>query len=355
MVENIVIMAGGAGKRLWPASMGKRPKQFLRVNGNTTLFRGTLERAFNLGIEGNVYVVTHEDHVDAAVEECLSLDSERRSRVVILAEPIARNTAPALALAADRLILDGRPGETCLVMPADHLITDQKSFSLSVETASAEAGKGYIVPFGIVPESAATGYGYIETGDKAGSGYEVNSFREKPDAPTAEKYLASGKYFWNSGLFTYQNDVFLSELESCTPEVSEVFAEPDEKWFDFTEVSQIRIYRPSEILRSLYQGCPGISMDYAVMEKTDKIRMVRAGFDWNDVGSWDVIAQLNQPPEEPVYSCRAEGNFVYSDRPVALCGVENLIVVVANDRVMICRKGMSQLVKEAAEEDLSRE
>ena len=140
-----------------------------------------------------------------------------------------------------------------------------------------------------------------------------------------------------------------------TPEVSKVFLNPEEKWFSFRMDADIRIYEPAEILRFLYEGCPGISMDYAVMEKTDKIRMVKAGFDWNDVGSWDVIAELDNKSEEPVYSYESEGNYVYSDRPVALCGVEDLIVVVANGRVMICRKGMSQLVKDAAEEDLSRQ
>jgi len=355
MVENVIIMAGGAGKRLWPASMGKRPKQFLRVEGDTTLFRGTLDRAFNLNISGNVYVVTHEDHVEAAIEECRHLEGARRSKVVILAEPIARNTAPALALAAGRMIMDGRGEETCLVMPADHLITAREGFSLSVDSAAVEARQGFIVPFGIAPESPATGYGYIETGKPEGAGYEVVSFREKPDSATAEKYLASGRYFWNSGLFTYRNDVFLGELAVCTPEISEVFSNPDEKWFQSRVDDGIRIYEPAEILRYLYESCPGISMDYAVMEKTDKIRMVKAGFDWNDVGSWDVIAELDGTADEPVYSYESEGNYVYSDRPVALCGVEDLIVVVANNRVMVCKKGMSQLVKEAAEEDLSRQ
>ncbi len=353
MVENVIIMAGGAGKRLWPASMGKRPKQFLHVDGNVTLFRGTLDRAFNLGISGFVYVVTHEDHVDAAVEECRSLAQERRSRVVILAEPVARNTAPALALAAGRMILDGRNCESCLVMPADHLITAVEAFHSSVETASDEAQKGFIVPFGINPDGPATGYGYIESGDPAGAGFEVLSFREKPDAQTARNYLSSGRYYWNAGLFTYRNDVFLEELALCSPEISRVFIKPDEKWFVSRIDDELRIYEPSEDLRTLYGNTPGISMDYAVMEKTKKIRMVKAGFDWNDVGSWDVIAELDAPTEAAVYSYQSDGNFVYSDRPVALCGVENLIVVVANNRVMVCKKGMSQLVKDAAEEDLS--
>ena len=354
MVENVIIMAGGAGKRLWPASLGKRPKQFLRVDGDTTLFRSALDRAFDLNIRGLVYVVTHEDHVDAAVEECSSLADGRRSRVVILAEPIARNTAPALALAAARMSLDGRTDETCLVMAADHIISPMEAFSKSVETASEEARRGYIVPYGIVPTDPATGYGYLETGASAGGGLEVTSFREKPDAETAAKYVSSGRYFWNAGLFTYKSDVFQSELASCAPEINKVFINPGEYWFKFRKVDDVKIYVPAEALRLLYMDCPGISVDYAVMEKTKKIRMVKADFDWNDVGSWDVIAKLDTPAEAPVYSHQSKGNFVYSDLPVALCGVENLIVVVANDRVLVCRKGISQLVKNAAEEDLSQ-
>ena len=352
MVENVIIMAGGAGKRLWPASLGKRPKQFLHVDGDTTLFRGALDRAFDLNIRGVVYVVTHEHHVEAAVEECRSLVDERRSRVVILAEPIARNTAPALALAGARMQLDERREETCLVMAADHLISPMADFAKSVETASEEARGGYIVPYGIVPRDPATGYGYIETGAEAGGGFEVKSFREKPDATTAAEYVSSGRYYWNAGLFTYRNDVFLAELAACSPGIDKAFSDPDESWFESRTDDGIVIYTPAENLRRLYAGCPGISVDYAVMEKTRKIRMVKADFEWNDVGSWDVIAELDNPPDAAVYSYQSERNYVYSDRPVALCGVDDLIVVVANDRVMVCRKGMSQLVKNAAEEDL---
>ena len=353
LVDNVIIMAGGAGKRLWPASMGKRPKQFLKVDGDISLFKGTLDRAFNLGISGLVYVVTHENHVDAAVAECINLDPSRRSRVIILAEPIARNTAPALALAAARMELDGRSDQTAIVMAADHLISPMAAFTASVEAASLEAESDFIVPYGIIPRDPATGYGYIEAGEKVGEGYEVISFREKPDAETARDYLDSGRYYWNAGLFTYRSSVFSGELDMYAPDISSVFSDPSEAWFSSKEIEGLIVYQPSESLRQLYAACPGRSVDYAVMEKTEKIRMIAASFDWNDVGSWDVIADLDTPNPEPVYSHQSSGNFVYSDRPVALCGVEDLIVVVANDRVMICRKGMSQLVKNAAEEDLA--
>ena len=355
MVENVVIMAGGAGKRLWPASMGKRPKQFMTVEGDRSLFRNTLDRAFALGIEGLVYVVTHEDHVDAALAECGGLPEDLRARVVLLAEPVARNTAPALALAAARMTLDGRTDQTVLVMAADHLISPIEAFSSSVEAASDEAEAGFIVPYGIVPTGPSTGYGYIEAGEGAGRGYEVLSFREKPDAATAAGYVESGRYYWNAGLFTYTSGLFEAELAEHAPEVAEVFSSPGPEWFVSSEFRGVSVHNPSEKLRVLYASCPSISVDYAVMERTEKIRMVPADFEWNDVGSWDVIADLNAANPNPVYSQKSSNNFVYSDRPVALCGVEDLIVVVANDRVMICRKGQSQLVKEAAVQDSAQE
>ena len=351
MVDNVIIMAGGAGKRLWPASFGRRPKQFMSVDGGASLLRGSLDRAFALGISGKVIIVTHEDHVDAAVEECLSLGESFRSRIIILAEPVAKNTAPALALAAARLTLDGREGEVCLVMAADHLISPMEAFADCVRRASREAAGGFIVPYGIVPEGPATGYGYIEAGEPAGEGRGVVSFREKPDAETARRYVESGRYFWNAGLFTYRTDVFSAELAAHAPEVSSAFDGASEDWFLSSRSAGIVLFAPSDELRHRYDGCPGISVDYAVMERTDRIRMVEADFSWNDVGSWDVIAGLGAPSGVPVYNRESRGNFVYSDRPVALCGVEDLIVVVANGRVLVCRKGMSQLVKGAAEDD----
>jgi len=352
MVNNIIIMAGGAGKRLWPASVKKHPKQFLKVSGNKTLFLTTLERAFDLGITGLIYIITHEGHVELAEAECAHLDAEHQSRVVIVGEPIARNTAPALALAASRISLDGRLEETCLVMAADHIISPIAAFKASVEKASFEAMKGFIVPYGIVPQDAATGYGYIEAGNMAGEGFEVLSFREKPDIQTAKQYVSSGRHYWNAGMFTYRNDVFLSELSSCAPELRGLFTHPKEEWFEKVTRHGIRTYLPNEKLVKIYKKCPGISVDYAVMERSNKIRMVKSEFEWNDIGSWDVIADIAPSSDVPVYSYDSKGNFVYSDRPVALCGVENLLVVVANNRVLICRKGRSQLVKEAAEEDL---
>ncbi len=353
MVNNVIIMAGGAGKRLWPASLGKRPKQFMKVGDSASLFRNTLERAFKLGIDGSVYVITHKDHATTALEDCMGIEKELKSRIVIMAEPVARNTAPALALAAVGMNLAGKLSETSLVMAADHIISPIEAFISSVEIASIEAEKGFIVPYGVVPDHPSTGYGYIEAGKSVGGGFEVNSFHEKPDRRLAENYLESGKHFWNAGLFTYRNNVFLDELNQWSPEIARVFASPVEEWFNHRIDSDITVLEPTESLVNRYLQCQSISVDYAVMEKTDKIRMVKAEFEWNDVGSWDTVSVIGSPSQASVYSYQSKGNFVYSDLPVALCGVDNLIVAVANGRVMICRKGQSQLVKEAAEEDLT--
>ena len=351
MVNNVIILAGGAGKRLWPASLNRTPKQFMRVVNDSSLFRGSMDRALRLGIDGCIYVVTHVDHLETALQECSHLSYEWRERVIFLAEPVARNTAPALTLAAAVMESAGRMGETALVMAADHLIEPQESFNKSVELASQEAQNGHIAVYGIVPTTPSTGYGYIETGVSSAKANEVLSFREKPDADTAKNYLASGNYYWNSGLFTWRNDVFLTEMNRHAPEIAASFADPDESWFIRQNESGISVYMPSDILTQHYKNCPSNSVDYALMEKTRNIRMVKAIFQWNDVGSWDVIAEINPPPQKPVYSIQSSNNFVYSEIPVALCKVENLIVVVANNRVMICRKGCSQYVKEATELD----
>jgi len=364
MVENVIIMAGGSGRRLWPASLDSKPKQFLKVNGETSLFQETLKLALHLGVSGRVYVVTHQSHVGAVVRECQFLSVDSLIKLAILAEPIARNTAPALTLAASRMLLDGRSEQTCLIMAADHIISPPDEFSNSVGLASTEAEKNFIVFYGIKPISPATGYGYIETASPQGSEFsktnfpqcrKVKAFHEKPDVKTAEEYISSGRHFWNAGIFTYRNDVFLRELESHAQAVSKLFKQPQEGWFKKRSEKGIVVYEPGEELRSLYTLCPSISIDYAIMEKTVRGLMIRASFEWSDVGSWDVIAKLNPPPDTNVYSHQSSDNFVFSELPVALCGVEKLIVTVANNRVLICKKGMSQLVREAALEDAEKE
>ena len=354
MVDNVVILAGGAGKRLWPASMGSRPKQFMEVGPDGTLYYQTLKRAFGLGIAGKVYVVTHEDHVEAARTGGEGLAREEMERLVILAEPFSRNTAPALALAAAFIRCQGGVDEISLILSADHLISPLGSFGRSVGLASAAAAEGFIVTFGIRPSEPNTGYGYVEVIGGEGADaevYDVRSFREKPDEASAREYVESGNYFWNAGMFAYRNDCFCSEMALCEPELSRIFS--GLKAGDFVKtVSEVpECYQLSEVLGEMYRGCPSISIDYAMMERARRVRMVRADFEWNDVGSWDAMADLGYGTESPVYSYLSGNNFVYSDCPVALCGVDDLIVVVRNNRVLVCRRGDSQLVRNVARDD----
>jgi len=349
MVDHVIIMAGGAGKRLWPASNNSKPKQFMTVQGRDSLFLNTIKRAAALNINGKILVVTHKDHVGAALEDSRSLDSSIREKLVLLAEPEARNTGPALAYAASWLkTLSGGRDSSVLVLAADHLIKDVQQFAGDVEDASVLAGMGHLVVYGIKPDFPSTGYGYIEAGPGIGPGYKVLSFKEKPDQKRAEEFLKAGNYLWNSGMFTYKISVFEEELLSGSPDMQKPFLPSFQGPAPSVE-NGVTVVMPDDALNTLYASLPRESVDYALMEKSRRIAMVRSGFDWNDVGSWDVIAELNPPAEVPVFTGGTDSNFVYSDIPVALCGVEDLIVVIKNGKALICRKGESQLVKDAAE------
>ncbi len=347
-------MAGGAGKRLWPASHAERPKQFMTVQGEDSLFCSTVKRAASLKLSGKILVVTHKDHISAALEDAAHLSQEIRSKLVLLAEPEARNTAPALSYAAAWLKEQDRNDKAVsLVLAADHLIEDLKTFAKDAEDAARLAEKGYLVVFGIKPSFPSTGYGYIEAGKEDAPGFKVLSFKEKPDLEKAEEFLAAGNFFWNSGMFTYRLDTFTEELKSGTPEM----IRPFENSFSSPTVKKengVSVILPDEKLEALYRSLPKDSIDYALMEKSSNIAMVGAGFDWNDVGSWDVIAQLNPKPKQPVFETGGSGNFVYGDIPVAFCGVDDLIVVMEKGKLLVCKKGSSQQVKDAAEYFLNK-
>lgn len=349
MVDHVIIMAGGAGKRLWPASHGSRPKQFMTVQGENSLFCSTVNRAASLNVDGKIVVVTHKDHIAAALLDAEALTDQVRKKLVLLAEPEARNTAPALAYAASWLKMEDKNEKaSALVLAADHLIQDLSSFAKNVESASFLADKGFLVVYGIQPDFPSTGYGYIESGVEETPGYKVLSFKEKPDQKKAEEFLKAGNYFWNSGMFTYRLDVFTEELLKSEADMIKPFQDSYSSPAARIENS-ITIVEPDGPLISLYASLPKDSIDYALMEKSSVIAMVKAGFDWNDVGCWDVIADLAPEPSQPVFETGGSGNFVYGDVSVACCGVDDLIIVMEKGKLLICKKGESQLVKDAAE------
>ncbi len=321
----------------------------MAVDGKESLFSGTIHRAAALGVPGKILVVTHQDHVEAALKACSSYDPKIRQKIVILAEPEARNTGPALAYAAAWLGEYGGRDSSVLVMASDHLIQNVQAFTEDVKKADLLAQKGDIVVFGIPPAFPATGYGYIETGEPRGPGRRVLSFKEKPEAKQAKDFLKAGNFLWNSGMFAYGLPCFWKELGKAAPELQKPFASA------YTsppalDKEGICLVLPDKGLKALYSSLPRQSIDYALMEKSPQIAMIPSSFDWNDVGSWDVIAGLNPPAGVQTASYEGTGNFVYSDIPTALCGVSDLIVVIKNGRALVCRKGSSQLVRKAAED-----
>jgi mannose-1-phosphate guanylyltransferase/mannose-1-phosphate guanylyltransferase/mannose-6-phosphate isomerase len=340
MVDHVFILAGGSGTRLWPASTQDNPKQFLKLSGDKSLLTLTIERARGLDISGEIVIITLEDQLDGILEECSSLEKG----ITVIPEPFARNTGPALALGTRYVASKYSREDSILVLAADHLITPQAQFAADVKKAADLAEEGMLVTFGIPPTFASTGYGYIEEGRPLGPGAKVASFREKPDRKTAEEFLERGNYSWNSGMFLFSAGLFLEEIEKYEPKISEAFADLGD--FSETHSGNALIACRDEAVRKGYEKAPKISVDYAVMERSDKVGVIKAAFDWNDIGSWDEVAALGTAGTGEVFRVDSEGSYVYSDTPVALCGVDDLIVVVKNGRVLVCRKGETQKVKE---------
>ncbi|WP_319559548.1 sugar phosphate nucleotidyltransferase [Marispirochaeta sp.] len=354
-VPNVMILAGGSGTRLWPASTREVPKQYMTVRDGKSLLRLTIERAAALNPK-RIMIVTLASQAGQAGQELKTWSRQHQGslpELLVLPEPAGRNTAPAIAAGAAAIQQLGGAGEAVLVLPADHLIEPVERFIQDVAAASFAANDGSIVTFGISPTRPETGYGYIEAGDQVSAGLqkegnvrEVRRFREKPDPETARQFLDAGNYTWNSGMFLFRLDFLAPELEKHAPAVSELYrALTSIPAGQHTDVVSM-VYNSPDVAQ-IYTNAPSISIDYAVMEKTRRAAVLPASFTWNDIGSWDEYARVfpeNAPARGDVSS---EGCFVLSDLPVSLVGVQDLIVVIRNGRALVCRKGESQEVKEA--------
>jgi len=341
-----VILSGGAGTRLWPVSRRAHPKPFMKLVDGESLAEKTFRRALAVSDNGPVLTVTSRDYyfyTRDLYDEVAGADHDH----AFLLEPIGRNTAPAIALAAHFLSERIGPEALMLVLPADHLIRDEDQFRVAVHSAAGLAARGYLVTFGVHPTQPETGYGYIRRGTAiAGSdGFEVAAFVEKPDEATARAYVDSGDYDWNSGMFCFAAGTYLEALRRHAPEIA---ATAEQCWQKME-----RDQRPLEIPLEAFGACPSNSIDYAVMEKADNCAVVAGNFGWSDIGSWKAMAEL--------YESDAAGNrihgravlvetrdcFVKGDkRLIAAVGVTGLVIVDTGDAVLVADRERAQDVKE---------
>jgi len=338
-----VILAGGSGTRLWPLSRKLYPKQLLPLLDDNTLVQNTLLRLQGMDEISDPVIICNEEHRFIIAEQMRSMGV---TPAAIILEPVGRNTAPAVAVAALRVLVTD-PEAVLLILPADHLISDPDHFHSAVRQAASYAGKDHLVTFGIVPTAPETGYGYIRQGqamDGSGAARAIERFVEKPDLPTAETYVDSGQYFWNSGMFVFRAKTVLAELERFAPAIVKACRRALDdagQDLDFLRLN-----------KDAFAACPEDSVDYAVMEQTDKGVMIPLSCGWNDLGSWDALWQAGVKDEDgnvtkgDVVICDVRNSYLHAEtRLLAAVGLENHIVVETSDAVLISPRDRVQEVK----------
>lgn len=344
------ILAGGSGTRLWPRSRQRQPKQFADITGTgRTLIQSTADRLHGLVSDDQLYVVVGHKFAHLTTEQLPQLASEQ-----ILVEPSGRNTAPAIGLACAHLY-QRDPQAVVAFLPADHVIPQREHFQDALRTAEAAAQAGYLVTLGIQPTFPHTGYGYIKRDQEIALTqldalpiYQVERFLEKPDAVTAEGFLADGNYFWNGGIFISRVDRMMAEIERQLPDVykplQEIiasFGAPDEE----------------ERMVQAWEAMPNISIDYGIMEGAQRVAMVPLAAGWNDVGSWDALTsvisldhQQNCIANGETLTIESSGNIIYSERLIALIGVNDLAIIDTGDALLIGHKSQMQKVKNVVDQ-----
>ncbi len=342
----VVIMAGGRGERFWPESRLARPKQLLPIVGEKAMLAQTLDRLTGLVEPQDVFVITNAEQREAVLEVCPDLDPGK-----VIGEPMGRDTAAAVGLAAV-LVRREDPEASFAMLPADAVIHDAAGLRATLETAFQVAeAEPVLATIGITATFPATGYGYIQQGEKLGdyaerAVFKVQRFVEKPDHETAQAYLESGDYFWNAGMFIWSVGSIVAELAKSTPSLWQSLQRIDAGLADGQSLD--------DLLAAHYPELEKISVDYAIIEKADNVVMVESGFDWDDVGEWPAVAR-HYPADDQGNVVRgsaeladAKGNIVYcrdEAHLIALLGVDDLIVVKTQDATLVCHKDKAQDLK----------
>ena len=336
-----VILSGGSGTRLWPMSRPERPKQLLALTASETMLQLTAQRTAGEAFAEPIVVANaaHADEIEA------QLDAVGIAPAALILEPAGRNTAPAIALAA---LAVSDPSAPLLVMPSDHVIADVAAFHAAIHAALPLVEQGWLATFGITPDAPETGYGWIAVGDELAPGtHRVARFVEKPPATEAQRMLDDGGYAWNGGIFLFRADAYLAALESFAPEILRdcTIAMEQARRIDG------RVHPDA----AAFAACPSDSIDYAVMEKAEKVAVAPVAMGWSDLGSWDALHGLAADAEGnalhgDVLALETTGTLVRSDgKRIAMVGITDLIVVAAGDDVLILPRGRSQEVKKLIE------
>ncbi|PID78404.1 MAG: mannose-1-phosphate guanylyltransferase/mannose-6-phosphate isomerase [Deltaproteobacteria bacterium] len=336
-----VILAGGSGTRLWPLSRRLYPKQLIELISDKTMLQETVARLDDIDELGNPVIICNEDHRFMVAEQMLEMGIKNAD---IILEPVGKNTAPAVAVAALKT-LNEYEDASVLILPADHYIGDVESFTKSITLGYEYSKQNLLITFGIVPESPETGYGYIQKGEKLHEGiFKTKNFKEKPDLETAKKYLESQKYLWNSGMFIFNTKTILNEFEKSAPEIldyaSKAF-EKGQKDLDFLRLD-----------KDNFKKCPENSIDYAIMEKTDKSAVIPISCKWNDLGSFEALWKVRKKDENnnvligDIYTSDVKNSYLYSSsRMVAAVGLEEHVVIETSDAVLVAPRKKVQEVK----------
>jgi len=337
-----VILSGGSGTRLWPLSRGDRPKQLLSLTHDETMLQLTAKRTADGLRFAAPIVVANARHADMIADQ---LEAVGVSGATLILEPRARNTAPAIALAA----LQADPDALLLVMPSDHVIADVDAFRAAIDAAAPAVEQGWLTTFGITPDKPETGYGYIRAGEEIAPGVRrAEQFVEKPDLATAKGYLAEGSYAWNGGIFLFRADAYLAALDAHEPAMAAA-----------ARAAMAAARRDGSHVHpdvDAFAASPSESVDYAVMERAERVAVVPVEMGWSDVGSWDALHELASKDADgnvhvgEVVAIDTKGCLIRTDGPlVAAVGVSDLIVIATKDAVLVLPRGSSQEVKRAVE------